>query len=430
MKHVGEFRLPTVFFRVNIDSNIGKLSFRKGAGRMSYLQVSKSLTLPGDLTIKNRFFKSAMSETMALENGRPTNLIANLYHRWALGGWGVIVTGNVMVDHQAMAEPGNVVVEDRRNLDILSRWAEAATINHTQLWMQLNHPGRQSPRIFSEQPVAPSPIKITGVNGRYFNEPRELRTYEVKQLVTKYIKTAAIAQIAGFTGVQLHGAFGYLINQFLSKTTNQRTDQYGGSLENRMRFLVEIYQGIRESCGSRFAISLKLSLTDINVSGFTEDEMTAVIQKMAGLGINLIEIAGDDYETSQLGFSGYAHMIRQLVNVPIVLSGGFRNISTMEEALGRDDADMIGICTAASIISDLPDQVLNERYQPVSVNLTNGSRHLDEKYQSLMVTSYCEQQARRIAEGKRPQRYTSGWRAIAACVKMHGPEGLVPRRPV
>lgn len=397
---------------------------------MSYLQIAKPLRLPSGINVKNRFFKSAMSETMAGEGGQPTKAIASLYHQWALGGAGIVVTGNVMVDRKAMAEPGNMVVDDQTDRTALSRWAEAGRANGTQLWLQLNHPGRQSPRIFSEQPVSPSPIRVTGPNRPYFYEPRELRTAEVRKIIAQYIHAAEIAQLAGFTGVQLHGAFGYLITQFLSKNTNQRTDEYGGTLANRMRFLIEIYQGIRESCGVRFPISLKLSLTDLSLNGFTEDEMTAVIQKMSDLGIDLIEIVGDNYENSELGFSGYAHMIHQLVDVPIVISGGFKNISTMEEALGRKDTDMIGICTAAVVATDLPNRILHDRYQPVTVGFTTGNKRLDAKYKSLMITSYCEQQARRIASGKPVQLYTNGWRTIVACVRMHGKKGLIPRRPV
>lgn len=125
---------------------------------MSYLQVGKSLTLPCGIMVKNRFFKSAMSETFADNDHQPNALHVNLYRKWANGGAGIVVTGNVMVDHHAMAEPGNVVIEDDRSLPILKKWAEAGTQNNTQLWLQLNHPGKQSPRIFSEQPVAPSAI--------------------------------------------------------------------------------------------------------------------------------------------------------------------------------------------------------------------------------------------------------------------------------
>lgn len=234
---------------------------------MNYLQIAKPLTLPNGQRIKNRFFKSAMSETMATDAHQPTEAYAKLYQTWAAGGAGIVVTGNVMVDHRAIAEPGNVVVEDEQSLPILKQWAEAGTANHTQLWMQLNHPGKQSPKYLSSQPVAPSAIPIYGPNAKAFNPPRELTNAEVHEIIAKYVRTAEIAQNAGFTGVQIHGAYGYLVNQFLSRTDNHRNDEFGGSLENRMRFLVDIYEGIRESCGAQFSISLKMSAFDLTWTG-------------------------------------------------------------------------------------------------------------------------------------------------------------------
>ncbi|WP_369406510.1 oxidoreductase [Lentilactobacillus kisonensis] len=141
-----------------------------------------------------------------------------------------------MIDQHALGEPGNVVVEDERDLEVLKQWAEAGTVNNTQLWMQINHPGKQSPRTLSKEPVAPSAIGFDGIYGRAFNKPRALTQDEIKQTIQRFVNTAAIAKKAGFTGVEIHGAHGYLIDQFLSPLDNQRTDEYGGSLENRMRF--------------------------------------------------------------------------------------------------------------------------------------------------------------------------------------------------
>lgn len=231
---------------------------------MNYLQIAKPLTLPNGRRIENRFLKSAMSETM-VNDRQPDERYATLYRAWADGGPKIVVTGNVMVDSRALAEPGNVVVEDQSNLPMLRKWAQAGTINQNDLWLQLNHPGRQSPNYLSAQPAGPSAVPIDGPNAGYFNPPRALTNAEVHDIIGKYVRSAEIAQTAGFTGVQIHGAFGYLVTQFLSRTANRRTDEFGGSLENRMRFLIDIYRGIRESCGAQFAISLKLSVLDLDV---------------------------------------------------------------------------------------------------------------------------------------------------------------------
>ncbi len=176
---------------------------------MTHLQLAEPLTLPNGTVIKNRFFKSAMSETLANHRNQPNALHVHLYHEWAKGGVGIALTGNVMVDRHALGEPGNVVVEDDRDMPMLKQWAEAGTANGTQLWMQINHPGKQSPRTLSKQPVAPSAVPVGGRFKRAFNLPRALTTAEVKALVRRFVTTATIAKKAGFTGVEIHGAHGY-----------------------------------------------------------------------------------------------------------------------------------------------------------------------------------------------------------------------------
>lgn len=176
--------------------------------------------------IKNRFFKAAMSETLATKDNNPTEALVNLYGRWAQGGAGLLMSGNVMIDRDALGEPGNVVIEDERDLAILTKWAKAGTQFDTQLWMQLNHPGKQSPKTLSRNPVAPSAIPISGDVKDFFNTPRALTTEEIWDIIKRFGKAAYIAKKAGFTGVQIHAAHGYLINQFLSPHHNQRTDEW------------------------------------------------------------------------------------------------------------------------------------------------------------------------------------------------------------
>ena len=238
--------------------------------------LAQPLTLNCGVTLKNRFFKAAMHEALAGRDCAPTNTHVELYRAWARGGAAVLVTGNVMVDRTALGEPGNVVVEDERDFQMLRRWARAGTENDTQLWMQINHPGKQSPRSINAHPVAPSAVPIRGQYANMFNIPQELTIEQIHDLVKRFVATARIAQKAGFTGVQIHGAHGYLVNQFLSPLDNQRTDEYGGTLENRMRFLEEIYRGMRTALGPDFPITLKLTSTDGEEGGFTEAESIQV----------------------------------------------------------------------------------------------------------------------------------------------------------
>ncbi|GAC44029.1 NADH:flavin oxidoreductase/NADH oxidase family protein [Paenibacillus popilliae] len=407
---------------------------------MKKLKVAEPLTLPNGTVIKNRFFKSAMSETMANCKNQPNQLHVNLYREWAHGGAGIVVTGNVMVDRGALGEPGNVVVEDERDMEVLKQWVKAGTATHTHLWMQINHPGKQSPRTLSKEPVAPSAIPVGGSLGSAFNNPRALTTAEVKALVNRFITTAKIAKKAGFTGIQIHGAHGYLVNQFLSPFDNKRTDKYGGILENRMRFLVEIYQGMREALGPQFPIGLKLNSSDFKEGGFTEEDSIEVVKKMAELGIDLIEISGGSYENPKMStgtgegsgevfFLEYAKKVKSTVDIPIVVTGGFRSKESMEEALLNNKTSMIGIARPLALVPDIPNQIMEGRYETVKTQrLTTGIKILDQKLGSMIGLSYYEQQMKRIAKGKKTKQHQNGWSPLFHTLMLHGPAALLPRR--
>lgn len=196
--------------------------------------LADPLTLPSGAVIKNRILKGAMNEALGDRGAHPTEPLVNLYRHWASGGTGLLLTGNVMVDPRQLGEPGNVAVEDETDMDMLRQWAQAGTENGAALWMQINHPGKQSPRTINQHPVAPSAIGFGGKYERFFSMPRELSRGEIEAIVGRFARTAVIARDAGFTGVEIHGAHGYLVNQFLSPLDNHRTDEYGGSLENRL----------------------------------------------------------------------------------------------------------------------------------------------------------------------------------------------------
>ena len=202
------------------------------------------------------------------------------------------MTGNVMVDRNALGEPGNIVIEDERDITLLKNWAKVGTQNNNHLWMQINHPGKQSPKNLSKEPVAPSSIPVGGNLSNVFNHPRALKHDEILGIIKRFGNTAYIAKKAGFTGVQIHAAHGYLINQFLSPYHNKRNDAWGGSLENRMRFLMEVYHEIRRRTGEKFPIAVKLNSADFQRGGFTEEDSMKVLKAIDKAGIDLIEISG------------------------------------------------------------------------------------------------------------------------------------------
>ncbi|WP_027107845.1 NADH:flavin oxidoreductase/NADH oxidase family protein [Lacticigenium naphthae] len=406
---------------------------------MANLKIAEELTLPNGTKIKNRFCKSAMSEAMGNSQNGPESLYVNLYKKWAEGGSGLVVTGNVMIDRGALGEPGNVVIEDDRDLDSLKRWAKAGTINGTHLWMQINHPGKQSPKTLSKEPVAPSAIPLCNRQAAFFNKPRTLTNKEIKELINKFVNTAAIAKKAGFTGVQIHGAHGYLISQFLSPFDNRRNDEYGGPIENRMRFLVEIYLGMRRELGNDFPIGIKLNSSDFKEGGFSKQDSLKVVMKLAELGIDLIEISGGNYENPKMFsdakeneeafFIDYTRKLKNIVDTPLVVTGGFRSIETMERALENNETSMIGMARPLALNPDIPEDILTGHYVTVAEpRLTTGCKALDKKLGSLIGLTYYEQQIQRIAKGKNPRIHRNAWSPLLHNLKVYGRRGLSPRR--
>jgi 2,4-dienoyl-CoA reductase-like NADH-dependent reductase (Old Yellow Enzyme family) len=229
--------------------------------------LSTPLTLPNGATIKNRLVKAAMSEQLAGPANQPTAELERLYRRWAHGGAGLIITGNVMIDRRSIGEPLNVVVEDDRDLAPLRRWAAAAKTDGATALVQINHPGRQTLAGLSEVVVAPSAVPIE--MGPAFAKPRALTAEEIVEQIARFARTARIVVEAGFDGVQIHAAHGYLINQFLSPHTNRREDGWGGDPERRRRFLLEATRAVRAAIGPDKILAIKLNSADFQRGGFT-----------------------------------------------------------------------------------------------------------------------------------------------------------------
>jgi 2,4-dienoyl-CoA reductase-like NADH-dependent reductase (Old Yellow Enzyme family) len=243
-----------------------------GAPPIDHPSFATPLDLPCGARIKNRFLKSAMSEQLGDVRHDATPGLATLYRTWAEGGVGLQVTGNVMVDRTALGEPLNVALDDASDRGALARWAEAGRSGGAHCWVQLNHPGRQSPAFLSPHPVAPSAVPLAGSLRAAFRTPRALTGEEIRAVVERFAHAAALAKDAGFTGVQIHGAHGYLVSQFLSPRVNQRADGWGGSPEKRRRFVLEVYCAIRARVGPRFPVGIKLNSADFQSGGFDEAE--------------------------------------------------------------------------------------------------------------------------------------------------------------
>ncbi|TXH05344.1 MAG: NADH:flavin oxidoreductase/NADH oxidase family protein [Nevskiaceae bacterium] len=400
---------------------------RKSAVKTPAQMLAEPFRLPNGVVVPNRIAKSAMSEALGTLGNQPTARLERLYARWADGGVGLCITGNVMIDRRALGEPGNVVVEDESGLAMLQRWAAAGTRRGGQLWMQINHPGKQSPKGLNRENVAPSAIPFGPELAAFFSAPRELTDDEILDLIRRYGNTARIARLAGFTGVQIHGAHGYLVSQFLSPKHNQRTDRWGGSAENRRRFVLEVLAEMRRQVGADFAIGIKLNSADFQRGGFTEEESLDTIRALAQAGIDLVEISGGTYEAPAMTgvtavkastrareayFLEFAEKVRAAVNVPLMVTGGFRTVEGMAAALQSGAIDFVGLGRLLAVEPEAPQRLLRgenprEQIRPISTGIGMVDR------MALMEVAWYTRQLRRIGEGDEPRPRESGLKSFA-----------------
>ena len=398
------------------------------------------ITLPNGTTIKNRFFKSAMSEGMGTKNFQPKKNIATLYKRWAEGGTGLIITGNIMVDPKGTAEPGNIVFDKNSNMEILKNWAKQGQQHGAKVMVQLNHPGKQAPKTVSKQTVAPSAVPLGNGLNKLFSTPRALATNEVEELIQKFVTSAKVAKEAGFSGVQIHAAHGYLISQFLSPHDNRRTDKYGGSLENRMRFLKEIYLGMREELGKDFNIGIKINSTDFKEDGLTEEDSLKTIIELADLGLDFVEISGGTYErpammgatsksTNQVFFAEYSKKLKQKIEIPVVVTGGIRSINAMNTLLNNNTTDFIGIARPLTIDPNIPNKIKQGTYTIVeTTRVSTGVKKLDKIFGSLLGIVYYQVLMQNISKGKEPKATKNAWPSLIQAVYNQGLAMLFPQR--
>lgn len=397
--------------------------------------LARPLELPCGATLPNRIAKPAMTEGFADHNDNPTAEHARLYERWSAGGAGLLVTGNVMVDRRYLERPGNVVIDEFTDREALRRWAEAGTKHGNHLWMQINHPGRQCSRMVTRQPVAPSAVQLN--LGGYFGRPRELSDAEIREIIARFAYTAKVARETGFTGVQIHSAHGYLSSQFLSPRVNKRTDQWGGSLENRARFLLETLSAVRAAVGDDFPIGCKLNSADFSKGGFTNEEAAQVAAWLEERSLDLLEISGGTYESTvflggekspssarEAYFLEYAKTIRAAISIPTVVTGGFRTRRVMEEVIDKGEVDVIGLARPLCVAPDGPAKLLSgtmERLPSPEDNIRLGPGVFSPQssidtlraFNSQAGTAWFYEQIYLLKDGKEPDYTINGRQALA-----------------
>jgi len=244
------------------------------------------------------------------------------------------------------------------------------------LWMQISHAGRQSPFYVTSKPLAPSPIGVKLAGS--FKTPRAVTGDEIRDFIGRFASVAKVAQQTGFTGVQVHGAHGYMLSSFLSPYTNRRDDEWGGSLENRARFLLESVRAVRQAVGPDYPVSVKLNSSDFQKGGFSNEDCLQVVEWLNETGVDLLEISGGNYEQVALWgleqedesgkrastrkreayFMDYAAAIRRVAKMPLMVTGGFRTRGAMHEAINSGDCDVIGLGRPLCTHTDFAKQLL------------------------------------------------------------------------
>jgi len=332
------------------------------------MSLFSPLTLPNGATIPNRIAKAAMEENMADGDHAPSAELISLYRAWAEGGSGLIITGNVMIDARAMTGAAGVVLEDDRYLDRFKTWADVARSGGGQVWLQINHPGRQMPAGLGQPTLAPSAVALDlGAQSKVFPVPREMTPADIAEVEHRFVNTAVLAERAGFTGVEIHAAHGYLLSQFLSPLANHRKDRWGGSLENRARLLLDIVRSVRAAVSPGFAVAVKLNSADFQRGGFSPEDAQAVVAMLSPLGVDLVELSGGSYEApAMMGaarddrtlareayFLEFARKIGEVATMPLMVTGGIRRREVAETVIESGVA-MAGIATALAIEPNLP----------------------------------------------------------------------------
>ncbi|MGW4372379.1 NADH:flavin oxidoreductase/NADH oxidase family protein [Streptomyces albidoflavus] len=377
-------------------------------------QLFSPLHLRSGQVLKNRTAKAAMEENMAGAGQLPDEQLFALYRRWAAGGTGLLITGNVMVHAEALTGPAGVVLDEHAPLKPFAEWAEAGKSGGGAIWMQINHPGRQVASGMPGVVWGPSDVGVSlGRHSSRFGRPTAMTARQIEETVARYAVTARRAEEAGFDGVEVHAAHGYLLSQFLSPLVNTRTDRWGGPLENRARMLLDIVRAVREAVSPSFAVAVKLNSADFQRGGFDADDARRVIALLEPLGVDLVELSGGSYESpamtgrstdtrTQAREAYFLDLAEDLVRtspLPLMLTGGITRRATAQRVLDSGVA-VVGMGTALAVTPDLPDRWRQGHEAERAMRPVNWS---DKALASAASMAQVRRQMRRLARGSSPR---------------------------
>ena len=398
--------------------------------------LAQPLALPGGAVLSNRLAKAAMSEGFADARNHSTPRLETLYRRWAGSGAGLLLSGNIQVDRWHLERPGNIVVDDDSGQAQLARLAAAGKSQGAHFWAQLSHTGRQVSSHINSAPLSPSAVDIDVIRGAGFSfaTPKPMTEAEVERAIGQFAFAAKVTKDAGFTGVSLHAAHGYLISQFLSPLSNQRIDRWGGSLENRSRLLLEVIAAVRAVVGPVFPIGIKLNASDFQKGGFTNAECVELVKILGDTGLDLLELSGGSLEQPKVVgvtikdegedgprastvareayFVAFAGAVRAVAKMPVMVTGGFRTAAGMIEALEGGDLDVVGLGRPL-----IADPMAARRLLSGEIDRTHAP---EAGLNPFHILPWNNIQLERLADGLDPDLSLTGEAALAQFVEIEG----------
>ncbi|KAH7016019.1 uncharacterized protein B0I36DRAFT_41453 [Microdochium trichocladiopsis] len=338
-------------------------------------------------TAKNRFLKAAMTERLSTwhpteleKRGIATPELINVYKRWGEGGFGMVLSGNTMIEYDHLESAGNLIIPrdapfSGERFETFKALAEAAKKHGSLAVVQLSHPGRQVTEDIQKHPISASDVQLEmNFGGKRFAKPRAMEKEDIERVIKGFVRASEYASKAGWDGVQLHGAHGYLLAQFLSPLTNKRIDEYGGSLANRSRLILEIADAVRVRVPKDFIVGIKINSIEFEEGGFPSGDCVTLCSELEKHGIDFVELSGGTYQELAFGhrrestrrreafFLEFADKITpELHKTKAYVTGGLRTGQAMVNALKTVHG--VGLARPATHEFDLPQKILDGRAQ-------------------------------------------------------------------
>ena len=321
-------------------------------------QMMKKLfetTKINQMELKNRFVRSATWEGLANTDGSCTAELTDLIVQLAKGQVGLIISSKAYVNPISQSGIRQSGIYDDRLVDGYKEMVEKVHNEGSKIIMQINHAGaKSSVQLSKRQPIGPSPIEIKGIMCR------EMTIRDIFQIIEDFKSAAVRVENAGFDGVQIYAAHGYLLSQFLSPVFNKRTDEYGGSVKNISRLTIQILRAIRFALGEEFFFTIKINSDDFTEGGFTQSEMVEVAAMLEAEGIDAIELSGSlslpiskyfsfrkgriKSKEEEVYYREAAKAYKDKITVPLILVGGIRSYEVARELVEKEQADYISLC--------------------------------------------------------------------------------------